>query len=155
MSWIIKNDIALPINLVRAHFLVMLNHPKVRLTELDGHIIEIRPTVNVLFAKEPITCISKGKILLSERTPEITDIQIILDTDTLKVFTILFPLLFIILFTIFGHWMTDIPLSEMLVGLWKIHVCMIAGSILIYLLIKQAVLRYFTQILDRIRELSL
>jgi hypothetical protein len=155
VAWILKNDIAVPLHLIRAHFLVMLNHPKVRLTELDKNTLEIRPTVHVLFAKEPVTCISKGEILLTERSPEITNIQITLHSNSLKGFAILFPLLFIVLFTIFGHWVTDIPISEMMIGLWKIHVCMIAGSILIYILIKQAVIRYFTQILDRIREFSL
>ena len=89
-----------PQNIVKANFTVFLEKAKVRLTEIDATAMEFRPLVHILFAKHPLSCVSKGSIFCKKVQEDITEIDVILYPSSLRGFVILFPTLFIVLMTI-------------------------------------------------------
>src|SRR5579862_7334616 len=153
MSWHLKYTIALPENLARAHFLVYLGKTKVRINELETAVIEFRPLEHILMARHPLGCLSKGVIEFKKMQEDVTEISITLNPNPLRVFAILFPALFIILLTLFGHWVMGTPALEILKSLWTIYVSVAGGSYLIYLLIKQTVIHYFNRLAEEAKML--
>jgi hypothetical protein len=153
LPWTLHYIVSVPQNIVRANLLVYLEKAKVRANEFEEGVIEIRPLEHILFAKHPLACISKGKIILTKSNDDITDIQINIHPNSLRAFALLFPTLFILSITFFGHWVAEIPIKEIVGGLWTIYVCVIGGSYLIYLLIKQSIINYFNKLIEDTRSL--
>ncbi len=153
MNWQLKYSIVLPENLVRAHFLIYLGKTKVRIIETDTSTIEFRPLEHILMARHPLGSLSKGVIEFKKMQEDVTEIQIILNPNPLRAFAILFPALFIIILTFFGHWITGTPVLEILKNLWSIYVSVIGGAYLIYLLIKQTVIHYFNKLVEEAKML--
>lgn len=146
MGWRLKYDIALPENLVRAHFLVYLGKRKVHINELETQAIEFRPMEYILFARHPLGSLSKGVIEFKKLQEDVTEVKISLNPNPLRAFAILFPALFIILVTLFGHELMGTPVLDILKSLWSVYVSVIGGAYLIYLLVKQTVIHYFNRL---------
>jgi len=120
---------------------------------MENGVIEFHSLEHILVSRHPLGCVSKGKILLTKSNQDVTEIEIILNPNPLRGFAILFPTLFIPIMTMFGHWVTEISIGEIIKNLWSMYVCVICGSYLIYLLIKQTVIRYFDRLLNEARNL--
>ena len=144
---------AVPINIVKANFSIFLERAKVQTTEIDPSTIEFRSYVHILFAKHPLSCVSKGSIYFKKVQEDITEIDVTLSPASLRGFAILFPTLFIFLMTFFGHWVIGMPLQVIVSGMWTVDICVAAGAYLIYLLIKQSVINYFNRLVKETRSL--
>ena len=154
MAWLFKYELFIQTDLVRAVLLQQLDGMKVTIVE-DGHGgMVLRNTESFLYSKHPLTCLSKTTMQLVPLRDNYLSLQITGYPTQLTGYLIGGFILFTGLLLIVAHLILGSGWIDTLKSTISLIIMVLGGEIVLYLLIKEALRRYFDRLVDEIKGLT-